>query len=149
MKLAMISDTHGIFRADWIPHFTGCDYLIHAGDIDSGACYEKLKALDIPLLAVHGNCDMGSWAQFLPETLTIPLGGKMFYIAHNKYDLPSNLTCADFVIFGHTHQFETYERHGTVFLNPGSAGEPRGDSRSMAILTISEDGSHEIRRVLL
>ena len=47
MKLAIISDTHGIFRPDWTTHITGCDYLIHAGDINSRACYEKLKAIGV------------------------------------------------------------------------------------------------------
>lgn len=148
MKLAIISDTHGIFRPDWTTHITDCDYLIHAGDINSRACYEKLKAIGVPLLAVRGNCDLGSWAQFLPEVLQIRLGGKMFYIVHNKFDLPFDLTDADFVIFGHTHQFETSERYGKIFLNPGSAGQPRGEHAGMAILTLHED-THEIRHISL
>lgn len=148
MKIGVISDTHGIFREDWLPHLRECDYLIHAGDIDTKICYENFKNLGIPFYAVRGNCDMGSWAKYLPEFLTAPIGGKIFYIIHNKSDLPFDLTDADFVIFGHTHVYTSYERFGKVFLNPGSAGQPRGDARSMAILELEED-SYQIRRVFL
>lgn len=148
MKIGILSDTHGIFREDWLPHLTGCDYLIHAGDVDTKTCYEKLKNLGIPLYLVRGNCDRGDWARFIPEFLQVPIGGKLFYIIHNKSDLPFDLTDADFVIFGHTHCYAHYERFGKVFLNPGSAGQPRGDSRSMVILELERD-SYEVRRIFL
>lgn len=148
MKIGILSDTHGVFREDWIPHLTGCDYLIHAGDIDTKTCYEKLKGLGIPLYVVRGNCDQGSWAQYIPEFLQVPIGGKIFFIVHNRSDLPFDLTDADFVLFGHTHCYTSYERFGKVFLNPGSAGQPRGDARSMAILELKEEG-YEIQRIFL
>lgn len=140
MKIGILSDTHGVFREDWVPILTGCDYLIHAGDINTKLCYDKIKALGIPCYFVRGNCDQGSWAEFLPEFLTVPIGGKIFYIIHNKSDLPFDLTDADFVIFGHTHCYAEYERFGKVFINPGTAGQPRGDGRSMAILELKENG---------
>jgi hypothetical protein len=149
MKIALLSDTHGIFREDWIPYITGCDYLIHAGDINSASCYEKIKSLGVPAYFVKGNTDTGEWARNLPEFLSVPIGGKIFYISHNQYDLPFDLTDADFLVFGHTHVYTYYERFGKIYINPGSAGEPRGDSRSMAVLTLNGDGSHEIKRIFL
>lgn len=148
MKIGILSDTHGVFREDWLPHFAECDYLIHAGDITTKKCYEKLKSLGIPIYMVRGNNDIGEWAAYLPEFLQIPIGGKLFYLIHNKNDLPFDLTDADFVIFGHTHQYTCYERFGKVFLNPGSAGQPRGDVKSMAILEITGH-SYEVRRIFL
>lgn len=148
MKVGIISDTHGVFREEWRTYFDGCDCLIHAGDINTKACYEKLKNLQIPVYMVRGNCDIGSFAQFLPEFLTVPIGGKIFFITHNKNDLPFDLTDADFIIFGHTHHFTSYEQYGKVFLNPGSAGEGRGDLKSMVILDFSEK-SYEISRIIL
>lgn len=138
MKIGILSDTHGIFREDWIPHLTGCDYLIHAGDVNTKTCYEKIESLGIPFYVVRGNSDMGEWAKFLPEFLSVPIGGRIFYIVHNRYDLPFDLTDADFIIYGHTHYYEEYERFGKVYLNPGSAGQPRGDARSMAILELPD-----------
>lgn len=148
MKIGILSDTHGIFREDWLPHLTDCDYLIHTGDIDTKTCYETFKSLGVPLYLVRGNCDRGDWAKFIPEFLQVPIGGKLFYIIHNKSDLPFDLTDADFVIFGHTHCYTHYERFGKVFLNPGSAGQPRGDARSMAILELDGD-AYEVRRIFL
>lgn len=148
MKIGVISDTHGIFREEWLTHLSGCDCLIHAGDINTQKCYDKFKETGIPTYMVRGNCDRGGWAAYLPEFLQVPIGGKLFYIVHNKSDLPFDLTDADFVIFGHTHQYAQYGRYGKVFLNPGSAAQPRGDLKSMAILELSGD-SYEIRRISL
>ena len=148
MKIAVISDTHGIFRDDWRRHLGGCDLLIHAGDVNTKSCYDKIKGLGIPCYVVRGNSDQGSWADVLPELLTVPIQGKIFYIVHNKMDLPFDLTEADFVIFGHTHCYANYERFGKVFLNPGSAGQPRMDARSMAILTLDADG-YDVQRIYL
>lgn len=148
MKIGIISDTHGIYRSDWTAYLKECDLLIHAGDVNTEKCYETIKGLGIPLYAVRGNCDHGNWAEKLPEFLSVPIEGKIFYIIHNRSDLPFDLTDADFVIFGHTHCYTYYERFGKVFLNPGSAGQPRGDSRSLAILELKED-DYEVKRIYL
>ena len=148
MKIAVMSDTHGIFRDDWRRHLDGCDLLIHAGDVNTKRCYDKIKDLGIPSYIVRGNSDQGSWADILPELLTVPIEGKFFYIVHNKMDLPFDLTEADFIIFGHTHCYASYERFGKVFLNPGTAGQPRTDARSMAILELSGD-DYDIRRIYM
>ncbi len=148
MKIGIISDTHGIFREDWRTHLAQCDYLIHAGDVNTKTCYNKFMHLNVPCCIVRGNCDTGAWAELLPGHLQVKIGGKIFFIVHNKSDLPFDLTEADFVIFGHTHCYSHSERFGKVFLNPGSAGQPRGDARSMAVIELLED-SYEIRRILL
>ena len=139
MKIGLISDTHGVFREEWIPHIKDCDYLIHAGDTNTRACYDKINELGIPMYVVRGNSDMGFWADFLPEFLSVPIGGKIFYIVHDRYDLPYDLSEADFIIFGHTHCYETFERNGKVYINPGSAGQPRWDARSLAILELPDE----------
>lgn len=148
MKIGLISDTHGIFREDWLLHLTSCDFLIHAGDINTKNCYERFNNLGIPIYMVRGNCDQGEWAELLPEFIQIPFQGKLFYVVHNKSNLPFDLTDADFIIYGHTHCYEYADRYGKIFINPGSAGQPRYDARSMAILELTED-SHTIKRIYL
>lgn len=148
MKIGILSDTHGIFREDWLQELNACDHIIHAGDINTKSCYEKFQALSIPCSFVRGNCDHGEWAMSLPTFLSIELGGRTFYVAHQKADFPFDLTDADFLIFGHTHQYSCYDRFGKVFLNPGSAAQARYDSNSLAILELKKD-SYEIRRVIL
>ena len=148
IRIGILSDTHGIYRNEWTAQLKDCDCLIHAGDFNTLKCYETIQALGMPLYAVRGNCDIGDWAQNLQEFLSVPSGGNRFFIVHNQNDLPFDLTDADFVVFGHTHRYTYYDRFGKVFLNPGSAGQPRGDSRSLAILTLRGD-SYEVKRVYL
>ena len=66
------------------------------------------------MYAVRGNCDHGEWASYLHEFVSVPINGKLFYLVHNKADLPFDLTDADFIIFGHTHVFTHYDRYGKV-----------------------------------
>lgn len=148
MKIGILSDTHGVFREEWGSYLKGCDYLIHAGDVHTKECYETIKALGIPLYLVRGNNDIGRWAKYLPEFLQVSIGGKIFFIIHDEMELTADVTQADFVIFGHTHHFTTYERGKTVFINPGSTTQGRGDSRSLVLLTLTEN-DYQLRRILL
>ena len=33
------------------------------------------------------------------------LAARLFFLVHNQFDLPFDLTDADFLIFGHTHRY--------------------------------------------
>ena len=109
MKIGIISDTHGIFREEWHRHLDGCDYLIHAGDFCTQKNYDCFRNFGIPLYMVRGNKDRGDWAKNLPEFLQFRISGKTFFLVHNQFDLPFDLTDADFLIFGHTHHYTFYE----------------------------------------
>lgn len=148
MKIGILSDTHGVVREVWHHYLDNCDYLIHAGDIHNRDSYEKLKNFGIPIYFVRGNNDFGDWARFLPETLQVPIGGKIFYIVHQLSHLPRNISEADFIIFGHTHHYTCYKQGGQVFLNPGSAGQGRGESDGFAILEFQENSYH-VEHILL
>ena len=103
MKIALVSDTHGVCREELLTQIKKCDYLIHVGDFDREHVYNTLQELGVPMYAVRGNCDRGDWAAYLHEFLAVPIGGKMFYLVHNQMDLPYDLTDADFIVYGHTH----------------------------------------------
>ena len=96
MKIALISDTHGVCREELLTQIKKCDYLIHVVDFDREHVYNTLQELGVPMYAVRGNCDRGDWATYLHEFLAVPIGGKMFYLVHNQMDLPYDLTDADF-----------------------------------------------------
>lgn len=136
MKIGLISDTHGVLRQEFIDVLTTCDYILHAGDFDTERCYNALKELDVPMYMVRGNCDHGSWCNYIPERLNVPIGELNFYLIHNRMDLPFQLTETDIVVFGHTHQYTTFERHGITYINPGTAGNNRGDGLSIAVLDV-------------
>ena len=138
MKIALVSDTHGVCRKELFDYIKNCDYLIHTGDFDNERTYNRFLNCGIPMYAVRGNCDHGEWASYLHEFVSVPINGKLFYLVHNKADLPFDLTDADFIIFGHTHVFTHYDRYGKVFINPGSAGADRGDGKGIAILELTD-----------
>ena len=148
MNIGLISDTHGRFREEWKEHFKRCDYLLHAGDIDSEEAYEWFMNLSIPTYIVQGNCDRGMWAHYLPETMNVPIGGKLFCLIHNRAFLPMDLDEIDYVIFGHTHFPKDEMIEGIRFINPGTAGNDRGAGTSMAILHLEGD-SAELERIRL
>jgi uncharacterized protein len=126
MKVGIISDTHGLLRPEAQQALTGVDVIVHAGDVGRPEILTELKKI-APVFAVRGNVDKGDWAAELPLTTVIELDGASFYIVHDLHELDLKPEDAkfDFVISGHTHQPEQSEKHGVIYLNPGSAGPRR------------------------
>jgi len=102
------------------------DVLVHAGDVGRPDVLTGLKRI-APVFAVRGNVDTEAWAQELPVTTVMEVDGASIYVLHNlrELDLRADGAKFDFVISGHTHQAEQFERQGVVYLNPGSAGPRR------------------------
>jgi uncharacterized protein len=126
MKVGIISDTHGLLRPEAQEALAGVDVILHAGDVGRSEILSELKKI-APVFAVRGNVDTGDWAAELPETTVVELDGANFYVLHNLQELNLKPEAAkfDFVICGHTHQPEQSEKHGVIYLNPGSAGPRR------------------------
>ena len=53
MKIALVSDTHGVCREDLLTQIKKCDYLIHVGDFDREHVYNTLQELGVPMYAVR------------------------------------------------------------------------------------------------
>jgi putative phosphoesterase len=126
MRVGIISDTHGLLRPEAERALAGVHAIVHAGDIGRLEVLDKLKRI-APVFAVRGNVDTDRWAQELPRTAVVELGGVTFYVLHNLQDLDLKPEAAgfDFVVSGHTHQAGESERHGVRYVNPGSAGPRR------------------------
>lgn len=137
-KVALISDTHGTVSKHLKEIICQYDYIIHAGDIGSKACYEELKSLSIPLYMIKGNCDIGSYAKYLPETLSFRILNTSFYLIHDKSRLPAFISESDVVVFGHTHHATLYKSFNTTYCNPGSANAIKSTSPSFACMEISD-----------
>ncbi len=138
MKIAVISDTHGILREEVVSYIRECDVVFHAGDVTSERLGSQLRDIKRTIF-VRGNCDE-PWKQPLPYTVIREEGGFKFAMAHRSVDLPSVSNGYDIGIYGHTHCFDTYkDTNGRLFLNPGSCGILRyGATCSMAIIYIDE-----------
>ena len=138
MKLGVISDTHGVLHREVLDHLQGCDYILHAGDIDKLSVLETLQEI-APVIAVRGNNDWGSWAGALPVRHRFTLDGVNFFMTHDRNQTPKQLGDVQAVIFGHSHQYFQQEIDGRLWLNPGSCGWPRfGRGLTMALLELPE-----------
>ncbi|MDU2198853.1 MAG: metallophosphoesterase family protein, partial [Peptostreptococcaceae bacterium] len=43
MIIGLISDTHGLIRAEVINNLQGCDLILHAGDVGKNDIIERIK----------------------------------------------------------------------------------------------------------
>ena len=143
MKIGIISDTHGHVPNAVHDALAGVDHILHAGDVGPMEVITELGAI-APVSAVLGNTD---YSIQLPQTHVQTFVGQKFLV-HHIVDLPvpSQLVRVDMadeqpnvVVFGHTHMPYNEHHDGVLFLNPGSASNPRGDSTpSVAIVECNE-----------
>jgi putative phosphoesterase len=126
LTVGLISDTHGLLRPSAIAALHGSDAIIHAGDIGDPQILAALSRL-APVTAVRGNVDRGEWASALPETAVLQFDEVVIFVIHNLADLDIDPAAAGFgaVVSGHSHQPAWQEKHGVLFVNPGSAGPRR------------------------
>ena len=123
MKIGIISDTHGLLRPEVVKALTGCDAILHGGDINRQEILDQLNTI-APVYVVRGNNDK-EWAEHLPLTLDFTLTDLRIFMTHKKKDLPEDLSMFDLVVYGHSHKYaETYIGK-TLLLNPGSCGPRR------------------------
>lgn len=137
-RIGVLSDTHGLLRPEVLSALSGCDAIIHGGDINKPEILEQLEKI-APVYVVRGNNDK-EWAEHLPITLAFQIEQFRFFLVHNKKQVPGDLTGIDAVIFGHSHKYFAQDLDGRLWLNPGSCGKRRFDQEiTLAILTV--DGS--------
>jgi putative phosphoesterase len=126
MKIGLISDTHGLLRPQALDALQGCDQLIHGGDIGKPEILDALRAI-APLTVVRGNNDTDdAWAGDVPYEAVLRAGEVAIYVTHILADVPESLPAdVRVVVTGHSHKPLQQQRHGVLFINPGSAGPRR------------------------
>ena len=132
MIIGVISDTHGLLRAEAVDALRGVDHIVHAGDIGGVHVIDALRAI-APVTFVEGNNDDGSEglgivrARFgsvrILLTHILPKPRK----PHRRVLESLTREPADFVIFGHSHLPHDEVIGGVCFFNPASAGPRRFD----------------------
>ena len=124
--IGVISDTHGLLRPEAVEALVGVEHILHAGDIGAPEVLTALAAI-APVTAVRGNNDRFPGAGDIPETAAVQIGNHWFYVLHDLHDLDLDPRAAGFaaVIAGHSHRPVIEEKHGVLFVNPGSAGPRR------------------------
>jgi len=147
MKLAILSDTHGLLRPEVIEYLKTADAILHGGDVNKQSVVDELRRY-APLYVVRGNNDK-DWAEELPHDLTITLGGVTFYMVHNKKEVPGDLTGVDAVVFGHSHKYMQEKRDGILWLNPGSCGPRRFHQEITMMMVEVSDGKIQVEKIVI
>ena len=139
--VGIIADTHGLLLPAAIKALESVDLIVHAGDVGNTEVLNNLKSI-APVYAVRGNMDMIEGLRELPETEVVEVGDILLYVIHNIHRLDIVPSKAGFnaVIFGHLHCPYLSEKEGVLFLNPGSAAQPRRNyPASLALLHVNGD----------
>lgn len=150
--IGLISDTHGMVRADVHRALAGVELILHAGDVGHGVL-EELEVI-APVLAVFGNTDPVD-DQRLRAAVEREIGGVRIHVSHG-HELGSPTAAkllarydADVIVYGHTHQQLVVRAEGRLVVNPGAAGARRFKLEpSVARLTIA-NGAAEVELVPL
>lgn len=130
-RIGLISDTHGLLRAEAVAALRGCARIIHAGDIGkrngdhAGILYSLARLA--PVTVVRGNNDRAGWAATLPETATLEVDGVRILVLHDLAGLARDPVAdgIDVVVSGHSHRPDLHTHAGVLYVNPGSAGPCR------------------------
>ena len=141
MRIAIISDTHGLLRPEALTAIEGVELILHGGDIGSADILSQLAQI-APVHAVRGNNDLNlPWAADLPDHLTLHLNGWLTLLTHDIADVPALLDShTRIVITGHSHKPLIEWRGDRLYLNPGSAGRRRFKLPvTLALLEIGAD----------
>ena len=147
MRIAILSDTHGLLRPQVMECLKKADVILHGGDINRPGIVEELRKI-APLYLVRGNNDK-EWAEAIPHDLTVTLGGVNFYMVHNKKEVPAELAGVDAVVFGHSHKYLQEEKDGVLWLNPGSCGPRRFHQEITMMMAEASDGKIMVEKITL
>lgn len=147
MKIAILSDTHGLLRPEVTERLKTVDVILHGGDINKQSIVDELRQY-APLYVVRGNNDK-DWAEAIPHDLTVTLGGVTFFMVHNKKEVPKDLSGVNVVVFGHSHKYMQQEQDSVLWLNPGSCGPRRFHQEITMMLAEVADGRITVDKVTI
>ena len=147
-RIGLISDTHGLLRPEALAFLQGCDHIVHGGDIGGPGILAELAGI-APLTAVRGNNDRDAWADAVPETDLVQVGGVFLYALHDIAELDIDAASAgvQVVVTGHSHKPSIDRRDGVLYINPGSAG-PRRFSLPISVGELIVDGDTLTPRIV-
>jgi putative phosphoesterase len=155
MKIGIISDTHGLLRAEVFEAFDGVEHILHAGDVGDPGILDELAAI-APVTAVWGNVDGFDVRKRTTEIAEIELAGARVVVLHGMQlgaPTPEKAAAAHpdatLVVFGHSHKPLIRQVGAVLAVNPGSAGRQRFRDPVTVALAEIVDGSVTAHRVEL
>jgi len=142
LKIALLSDTHGVVDYRIAEVIAGSDRIVHAGDIGNAGVLHQLARLGDQVVAVRGNNDVpAKWpkedhailaALPLERRLMLP-GGELLVVhghrlnpaALRHHRLRQHYPEVRVVVYGHSHRLCEDTAAEPWILNPGAAGRAR------------------------
>jgi putative phosphoesterase len=132
LRIGIVSDSHdnvpAIDAAVAAFRERNIELLIHAGDLVAPFAAKRLLELDVPVVAVFGNCDgeCGGIRKLLPDIVAgarrETLDGRTVVVVHDRERLtPADREGADVIVCGHTHH-PAVTGASTLVINPGECG---------------------------
>ena len=148
VRIAVISDTHGMLRREAVAQMRDCTHILHAGDIVRESDLDELRLYG-NIFAVRGNNDL--WQTGLMDLagiLRFRIAGVSFLMTHDRYDVPQDLNGVQAIIYGHSHRYSEEWIDGRLWLNPGSCGRARfGGDVTMAKMTVGDGRILSVQRI--
>ncbi|WP_163381712.1 metallophosphoesterase family protein [Cyclobacterium sp. SYSU L10401] len=157
VKIALISDTHGMLPENALPALEQADEIWHAGDV--GVPEVLLSLPEKPIhRVVYGNIDDASLRQRFEEELFFTSGGVKVLMLHIGGKPPRYATGVkakikrlrpDIFICGHSHICKVvYDKDlECLYLNPGALGN-QGFHQVKTMMTFELDGKIKNLKVL-
>ncbi len=151
LQIGILSDTHGEIAESVLQILTGCEIILHAGDVCGQQVLDEIGNIADIVIAVGGNND-GRFSypqETLPELVQIKLpGGKISLVHGHQFgwaqpshdDMRNAFADSKTIIYGHSHQ-QLHDAQTTPWLlNPGAAGHTRTNGgASCAALSIDKN----------
>jgi putative phosphoesterase len=130
MQIGVLADTHDrlpTLRAALLRfRELGITTVLHPGDIVAPFAAKVLAGFDGTLHVTYGNNDgeRRGLKQVLPQIqdgpLRLELAGRRVLLHHaREWCRPEQITAADVIVTGHTHEARVERRDGKLFVNPG------------------------------
>jgi len=148
MKIVIISDTHGLLRAEVFEVFAGVEHILHGGDVGDPEILDELAAI-APVTAVWGNVDGFDVRERTTEIAEVELAGARIVVLHGMQlgsPTPEKAAVAHpeaaLVVFGHSHKPVVKQVGSVLAVNPGSAGRPR--FRDPVTVALAEIGDGKV-----
>jgi len=142
VRVALVADTHGYLNERVAEHVSGCDLVVHAGDVGGAGVLDRLGSRGAEVVAVRGNNDTaGRWPQSeqrvmeaLPLEAELDLPGGVLVVVHGDRAGPASrrhgrlrrlFPRARAVVYGHSHRLNCDRGARPWILNPGACGRSR------------------------
>jgi putative phosphoesterase len=142
LKVALLSDTHGVIDHRVAAVIAGSNWVVHAGDIGNATVLHQLAQLGDQVVAVRGNNDIpAKWPQAdhdilaaLPHERRLVLPGGELVVLHGHrlnpasqrhHRLRQRYPGLRAVVYGHSHRLSEDTAAEPWILNPGAAGRAR------------------------